>query len=177
MNHYHYQKQLKTIWTAAVNKYEKGNRDPKSYFDAAGLAELQKLGLKVMDVYDFAEDWINYGDPDFETFLMICEVRRDYLLTVQKGQKSEIELDPSNLPQKTDSVRGIEWLPRIIPKAIAKIRGELPPVTMYNCGGDRQFFKTHNIHPAEFLRVAWAYENEPAKIIDWVETRSADINP
>jgi hypothetical protein len=46
MNHYHYQKQLKTLWSAAVAEYEKGNRDPASYFDAADLAELEKLGPK-----------------------------------------------------------------------------------------------------------------------------------
>jgi hypothetical protein len=44
---------------------------------------------------------------------------------------------------------------------------------MYGCGGDRRFLKTHNIHPAEFLRITWAYENEPERIIDWVETRRA----
>jgi hypothetical protein len=52
----------------------------------------------------------------------------------------------------------------------------LPTVTMYNCGGDRAFFKAHNIHPAEFLRVAWAYEDEPEKIIDWVEARRAQTH-
>jgi hypothetical protein len=171
MNHYHYQQALKSIWSEAVAKYESGNRQPDTYFDPEGLAELANYGLKVMDLYDAAEDWIKYGEPDFETFLMMSEARRDYFLTVQKGQPSDAELDPNTLPAKTDAVRGIEWLPRIIPKAIAKIRGELPPVTMYNCGGDRAFFKAHNIHPAEFLRVAWAYENEPDKIIDWVEAR------
>ncbi len=171
MNHYNYQETLKAIWTEAVAKYESGNREPETYFDAAGLKQLAAFGLKIMDLYDAAEDWINRGEPDFETFLMMSEARRDYFITVQKGQPSEKELDPETLPAKTDAVRGIEWLPRIIPKAIAKLRGELPPVTMYNCGGDRAFFKAHNIHPAEFLRVAWAYEDEPDKIIDWVEAR------
>ena len=31
-----------------------------------------------MDVYDYAEDYVSGGDPDFTTFLMICEARRDY---------------------------------------------------------------------------------------------------
>jgi hypothetical protein len=176
MNHYQYQQALKNIWSQTVAKYESGNRKPETYFDAEGLAELAAFGLKFMDLYDAAEDWIKYGEPDFETFLMMSEARRDYFVTVQKGQPSDAELDPATLPAKTDAVRGIEWLPRIIPKAIAKIRGELPPVTMYNCGGDRDFFKAHNIHPAEFLRVAWAYEDNPEKIIDWVETRRAEAN-
>ncbi len=43
---------------------------------------------------------------------------------------------------------------------------------MYGCGGDRRFFKQHDIHPAEFLRVVWANENNDAATIDWVEARS-----
>jgi hypothetical protein len=42
---------------------------------------------------------------------------------------------------------------------------------MYGCGGDRRFFKANNIHPAEFLRAVWAYEDEPEKLIDWVTAR------
>ena len=42
---------------------------------------------------------------------------------------------------------------------------------MYGCGGDRRFFKTTNIHPAEFLRVVRAYEDEHEKIVDWVAAR------
>ncbi len=171
MNHYTYAQDLKKIWSQSVANYEAGNREPEAYFNAQELTWLSSLGLKVMDVYDFAEDWVKYGEPDFETFLMISEVRKDYFLTIQKGAASSHELNPETLPTKAESVRGIEWLPRLMPKAIAKIRGELPSVTMYGCGGDRKFFKENNIHPAEFLRVAWAYESSPEKIIDWVEAR------
>ncbi|MFT5837141.1 MAG: hypothetical protein ACI9ZV_000645, partial [Candidatus Azotimanducaceae bacterium] len=73
----------------------------------------------------------------------------------------------------TDEVKGIVWLPRIMPKALAKLRGELPPETMYGCGGDRRFFKTNNIHPAEFLRAAWAYQDDQGKLIDWVVARKS----
>ncbi len=174
MDHYNYQKTLKQIWEGAVAKYrDEGNRDPDSYFDEATLAELASVGLNVMDVYDYAEDFVGRDEPDFETFLMICEVRRDYFLNVQNGKPSGETLDSDTLPPKTDEVRGIVWLPRIIPKAIAKIRGELPPETMYGCGGDRKFFKENKIHPAEFLRAAWAYENDNDKLIDWVEARLA----
>ena len=102
---------------------------------------------------------------------MICEARRDYFFTTQKAQPSDARLDPATLPPKDASLRGINWLPRIIPKAIAKLRGELPDEIMYNCGGDRRFFKANNIHPAEFLRVAWAYQDNIDKIIDWVQSR------
>ena len=175
MDNYRYHKKLKTIWEHAVRLYRDGNREPDAYFDADTLAELASFGLGVMDVYDYAEDFVSREEPDFETFLMVCEARRDYFFTIQKRQLSSHRIETAALPPKDLSVRGIEWLPRIIPKAIAKLRGELPPETMYGCGGDRNFFKTNNIHPAEFLRVAWAYENDEAKIVDWVEARRATL--
>ena len=171
MNHYTYQETLKIIWDQAVAKYIEGNREVNSYFDEATLTELASIGLQAIDVYDYAEDFVTRGEPDFETFLMVSEARRDYFLTVQEGKPSGNTLDSSTLPAKTDEVVGIVWLPRIIPKAIAKLRGELPPETMYGCGGDRNFFKENNIHPAEFLRAAWAYEDEASKLIDWVVAR------
>jgi hypothetical protein len=171
MDHYTYQTRLKAIWTEAVEKYKGGHQKPEGFLDDATIAELATVGLNTMDVFDAAEDFVGRDEPDFETFLMISEARRDYFLTIQEGKHSEKRLDPATLPAKDAEARGIVWLPRIIPKAIAKLRGELPSETMYGCGGDRNFFKTNRIHPAEFLRVAWAYEDEPEKIVEWVEAR------
>jgi hypothetical protein len=173
MDHYNYHTTLKTIWEDAVTQYEAGNREPDSYFDPARRAELASIGLKTMDVYDYAEDYVARGEPDFETFLLVCAARRDYFLTVQAGQASEQVIAPEALPPKDAEIRGIVWLPRIIPKAYAKLKGELPPETMYGCGGDRKFFKAHQIHPADFLRAAWAYEEDESKLIDWVLARKS----
>lgn len=174
MQHYEYQKTLKLIWESAVAKYrDEGNRDPDTYFDEATLAELASIGLNKMDVYDYAEDFVSSEEPDFETFLMVCEARRDYFLTVQEGKPSDQVLDSATLPPKDTKVKGIVWLPRIIPKAIAKLKGELPPETMYGCGGDRRFLKENNIHPAEFLRATWAYMDDESKLIDWVVARKS----
>ena len=126
-----------------------------------------------MDVFDYAEDYVARGEPDFETFLMVCEARRDYFLHVQHGIASTQQLDPNTLPPKDEAVNGIVWLPRILAKAHAKLRGELPPEIMYGCGGDRRFFRSNNIHPAEFLRRVWAHETDPAQLIEWVARRRA----
>lgn len=173
MDHYRYQQRLKAIWKDAVIRYQDGQQSADGFFAPHTQEELASFGLNTMDVFDYAEDYLTRGEPDFETFLMICEARRDYFITVQKGIASDRKLDSSALPAKDLEVNGIAWLPRIMPKAIAKLRGELPSETMYCCGGDRKFFKANNIHPAEFLRVAWAYENDPAKIVEWVEARRA----
>jgi hypothetical protein len=70
-------------------------------------------------------------------------------------------------------VQGIEWLPRIIPKTKAKLRGELPSSLMYCCGGDRKFFKTHDINPVEFLSVVRQNEKNDEAIVNWVTQRIA----
>jgi hypothetical protein len=44
---------------------------------------------------------------------------------------------------------------------------------MFSCGGDRSFFKTHDILPAEFLSLVWRHEQDDAAIVDWVVARSA----
>jgi hypothetical protein len=100
-------------------------------------------------------------------------VRRDYFLNVQGGRPSGRTLDDATLPAKTDTVRGIAWLPRLIPKARAKLRGELPSTLMFGCGGDRRFFKNHDIVPAEFLSLLWRHEHDDAAIIEWVVRRSS----
>lgn len=173
MESYTYQQTLKTIWENAVAQYKAGKTDPSDFFDAPTLASLASIGLNTMDVFDYAEDFVTRGEPDFETFLMVCEARRDYFLTVQKGQPSDQVIASDALPSKDAEIKGIVWLPRIMPKAIAKLRGELPPETMYGCGGDRRFFKDNDLHPAEFLRAAWAYEDDESKLVDWVLSRKS----
>jgi len=168
MDHYNYQKALKQIWEDAVAKYRAGNREPDSYFDEATLSELASIGLNTMDVYDYAEDFVTRDEPDFETFLLVASARRDYFLSVQAGQPSGQTIASEALPPKDAEIKGVVWLPRIMPKAYAKLKGELPPETMYGCGGDRKFFKENNIHPADFLRAAWAFEDDESKLIDWV---------
>ena len=105
------------------------------------------------------------------SFLLIHEQRKDYFWETQKKVPSTRVLDPSSLPAKNESLHGIVWLPRIIQKARAKLLGELDPTTMYCCGGDRYFFQTNQIHPAEFLRVVKRADNDDSSIVQWVLNR------
>ena len=175
MINYEFQKNLKTIWEKAVTLYEAGNRDSGTYFDADELEFLSSIGHTAQEVFDFAEDKVNHGEPDFETFLLLASLRRYYFLNVMKGAQSEVVVDTGDLPPKTDSVRGIEWLPRLMPKARAKLRGEMSDDLMYLCGGDRKFFKTHNIHPAEFLAFVMDHFEDDEAIIDFVVSRSEAV--
>lgn len=173
MSHYDFHKTFRDVYDRALAAYGKGCRDAGTLLSHGDLEFLASIGSRAQDLFDYAEDAANYGEPDFETALLVQSVRRDYFLLVQGGKTSSAVLDVDRMPAKTDAIRGIEWLPRIIPKTKAKLRGELPTSLMYGCGGDRRFFKQHDIHPVEFLRVVWVHEANDAAIVDWVEKRSA----
>ena len=175
MTHYDFPKKFRDVYERAIASYRDGCREAASLLSKADLEYAVSIGSRAQDFFDYAEDAANYGEPDFETALLVQAIRRDYFLQVQKGRASRVVLDVEKMPAKTDAVRGIEWLPRIIPKTKAKLRGELPSSLMYGCGGDRRFFKQHDIHPAEFLHVVWANENDDEAIIAWVEARAKAV--
>lgn len=174
MSHYTFPQTFRALYDKAVALYAKGQRGAGTYFTSDETAFLAANGITAQHLYDYAEDHNNYdGEPGYDRALGIELVRRDYYLNQQGGKTSSAILDESRLPAKTAAIRGIEWLPRLIPKAKAKLRGELPSSLMYCCGGDRGFFKQHDILPHEFLNLVWRYENNDDAIINWVVRRSA----
>ncbi len=174
MKHFDFALRFRALYDKAVALYAEGKRGADSLFTASEKAFLTANGLTTQHMYDYAEDHNGYnGEPGFEQALAIELVRRDYFLNAQGGRPSTKVLDEAQLPEKADAVRGISWLPRILPKARAKLQGELPPSLMYCCGGDRRFLKEHDILPAEFLTLIWRHPNDDDAVIDWVVRRSA----
>lgn len=171
MSHYEFTQRFRAIYDRAVDLYAKGQRGADTFFTAEEQAFLAANGMTPQHLYDYAEDHNNYGEPGYDLALTIESIRRDYFLNVQHGQASTVVADPDTWPSKTDAVQGVEWLPRILPKVRAKLRGELPPSMMYCCGGDRRFFKDNDIQPAEFLNLAWRMGNNDQAIIAWVVAR------
>lgn len=172
MNHYNYQQQLQAVWEHAVAQYRKNRRDPEAMFDHAQTAFLAEIGVRPFEVLDFAEDFVEDGEPDFTTFALIHDLRRYYFRERQQGRFSGHRVRPDELPARDAEAGGIAWLPRIIAKARAKLRGELDPDIMFSCGGDRSFLKKHDIHAAEFLRKTMECEDDDSGIVEWVVTRS-----
>lgn len=173
MKHYVFADQFRAVYIKAVDNYRRGHRGTAGFVSPSEAAFLAENGITVQHLYDYAEDDVNGGEPGYDRALAIELVRRDYFLNVQNGQASTTVLDEDTLPPKQAEAAGIPWLPRIIPKARAKLRGELPASLMYSCGGDRNFFRTHDIHPAEFLSLVWRSRDHDEVIIDWVARRSA----
>jgi len=160
------------LFHSAVERYQKGHQKASGLVDAKGQSFLQSIGYTEQEFFDFVEDFSRGGEPTLETALKVAAVRRDYFLKEQGGKPSTWQISMADLPSKDAEVEGIGWLPRLIPKAEAKLRGEMPPDLMYGCGGDRKFFRTHQIAPADFLREVWSAKSDQAKIVSWVKKNS-----
>ncbi|HEX4140938.1 MAG TPA: hypothetical protein VHY09_11360 [Candidatus Methylacidiphilales bacterium] len=176
MKHYDFPQHFAQLYDKAVALYAKGQRGASTYFDKDEAAWLASNGITPQHIYDYAEDANNGGEPGFGHAVLIESARHNYFINVQHGKPSGVVLDEAKLPAKTDKAKGIEWLPRIIPKAKAKLRGELPDSLMYCCGGDRRFFKAHDILPSELLGAIWRNIDNDAAVVDWVVARSKAAN-
>ncbi len=171
MKHYDYQSTLKKLWKHAIACFNAGEPDLINYFTDEERQFLNHIGIQPNEIYDYAEDFVNDGEPDFTTCALIQHIRRKYFLEVQKAVHSSKKILPDELPARSAEIQGIVWLPRIIAKAKAKLRGELDPDIMFCCGGDRKFCKTHNIHPAEFLQWVFESDGDDSKVVERVVER------
>ncbi|MEO7933421.1 MAG: DUF5069 domain-containing protein [Chthoniobacterales bacterium] len=163
--------QLHSLYDIAVGKYRSGVRGADTYFNDDETTYLASIGLRPIHLYDYAEDWVGRGEPDWDTVLLMVAARRDYFLHEMHRHWSVTPILETDLPSKDEVYAGIEWLPRIIPKAQAFLEGALPPEIMYCCGGDRKFFKTNGLHPADFLRMVWATKADPDKLVCYIKNR------
>lgn len=161
-------RQLRACYDKALALYRSGRRDEALYFTPEETGFLASIGLRPIHVYDYVEDFAGSGEPDWDTYLLIVAVRRDYFQSVQKRSENPAVISADELPPKDAEIGGIRWLPRIIRKARCFLEGGLCHDIMYCCGGDRRFLKTHGIHPADFLREVWAAKGDPDKILAFV---------
>ncbi len=166
--HLRWYHELKQLFVLSCERYRTGERDALRYFTVAQEAYLLSVGQSAQEMYDFAEDHARGGEPDWETVLLVSAARRDYFLNVQHGVASGRSISMADLPAKDAELEGIPWLPRIIKKAEAKLRGELPPDVMYLCGGDRSFLTQHGLDGADFLRHVWAADGDEQKVLAYV---------
>lgn len=162
------------LFDRCVTAYRSGNRDFESYYTPADLEFLAGIGHKTREFFDFVEDFCEEGEPAISTSLLIAAARRDYFLEVQNRAASPRVLTRDDVPTFGDELAGLPYLPRILAKARAKLRGELDPDLMFGCGGDRNFLrKNGGIHPADFLRAVWSARDDDTKAADWVKKHLA----
>ncbi|WP_411827314.1 DUF5069 domain-containing protein [Luteolibacter sp. AS25] len=151
--------------------YQAGDFDFNTSYTDDELSFLASIGYKKREFFDFIEDFVDEKVPSMSTALLIAAVRRDYFLVEQGGKPSEKEISKDDLPTFGDELDGINYLPRILVKARAKLKGELDPDIMFGCGGDRKFLSKHgNIPAADFLRRVWASGGDDSKVLEWIKS-------
>lgn len=165
MSQLNWKSTLKEIYGRAVDAYRSGERDLEKIFSGEDACWLAGIGLKPIHVFDHADDSVRYGEPDWETFLLVAAARRDYFLYILNRAPGVGEVTAASLPPKAEELDGVPWLPRIVVKAKAFLEGTLCHEIMYGCGGDRDFLRKFDIHAADFLRLVWACEGDAKKVL------------
>lgn len=168
MSNFAWESAFRELFDRCVERYRSGDRDFANYYSDADQQLLNAIGYKPRELFDFVEDYCDDNTPSPETAVLVAAARRDFFHVIQNNEASSAEVTPDQLPPKDSELDGFTWLPRIITKARAKLRGELHPDVMYSCGGDRAFLTKHDIHPADFLRMVWAAGDDDAKIAAYV---------
>lgn len=157
------------LFDKSVILYQKGNQDFTSYYDAADEVLLSEIGYAPREFFDFVEDFCEHGAPSRSTALLVAAVRRDYFHVVMEKNDGSRNITPNDIPSRSDELAGIPYLPRILAKARAKLRGDLDPDMMFGCGGDRGFLhRSGGIHLADFLRRVWSAGDDDQKIVEWL---------
>ena len=161
--------EFRGIYDRGVAAWKAGRKSARAMFGAEDVSFLATIGCTAQELFDFVDDAQRYGEPDFATAVAVAAIRRDYFLEVLQGQPTGHTVDMEQLPAKAAQVDGIAWLPRIIAKARAKLRGEMPPDLMYDCGGDRDFFERMKMSAPAFLTLVWESGDDERRIIDAVK--------
>ncbi len=167
----HWNDTFEKLFARCAADYRKGKFDYEKDYSKDDLKFLQSIGCKKREFFDFIEDFVDEGVPSSSTALLVASVRRDYFLVEQGGVASEVEITMDDLPSFGDELDGFAYLPRILKKARAKLKGELDPDIMFGCGGDRNFLsKNGGITPADFLRRVWASGGDDSKVVKWIKS-------
>ena len=162
---------FRRLYEKAANHYSRGASSPGEVVpEESDRRFLAANGLRPINIFDYIEDTAKGGEPGYDTALLIASARREYFLFRQHGQWSDKAVGLDDLPPKTDAIDGIVWLPRIMPKARAFLRGELAEDIMFCSGGDRKFFKENKVNPVDFLRVVESAGDDAATIIDFIKS-------
>jgi len=165
--------EFRNVWDRGVAAWKAGRRSARSMFEPKDVAFLATIGCTAQELFDFVDDFVDYGDFDFETVLAVTAIRREYFLEVMHGQPAGRIVPMRELPPKSAKADGIAWLPRIIVKARLKLRGEMDPDLMYGCGGDRPFLREHHVTLPQFLQLVRDKGDDDRAIIDAVKKASA----
>ena len=169
MNEYEWAEQFRQVWDRGVAAYKSGNGKPQTLFNRTR----QRISwpLSAAPTRSSLILWRIFAEAANQSMIQCywsrlpAEIIFTPCSTVSHPGKSFHGSAPS---QERGNSAGIAWLPRLIVKAQAKLRGEMPAELMYGCGGDRPFLHGINTHLADFLRLVWAVDGDQQKVLAFV---------
>jgi hypothetical protein len=127
-----WRQQFHELFFTGVKRYEAGRQSPETMFVPEDITFLESLGCSALEMFDFCDDYVRWGDVIYEHVEELQAVRLEHFQNTLNRQPAEHRMAMDEFPAKTDEVEGIPWLPRLITKARAKLAGNLPADLMYD---------------------------------------------
>ena len=129
--HENWRQQFHELFFTGVKRYEAGRHSPESMFETEDTIFLESIGCSALEMFDFCDDYVWWGDVIYEHVEELQAVRLKHYQTTLNREPAERQMSMDEFPAKSDEVEGIAWLPRLITKARAKLAGSLPADLMY----------------------------------------------
>jgi hypothetical protein len=126
-----WRKNFRELFFAGVDRQQHGGQSPATMFEPDEVEFLESIGCSAQELFDFVDDYVYCGDVKYDDAEAIQSVRLDFFKGHLKGQPASQPMSMDDFPAKAAEVDGIPWLPRLITKARAKLRGDLPADLMY----------------------------------------------
>lgn len=152
----------------AVERYHSNSQvNPLQFFYPSELEFLTSIGYKAREMFDYIADYAQTGRPSPSSALLIASKRRSYFFTAQRAMQNKSRaVTMAELPSVDDDFGGYVYMPHIIGKAEAKLRGTLEDGIMYGDARDRQFFEENgHISPSDFLGMVNNVRGDRQKLI------------
>jgi hypothetical protein len=126
-----WRQQFHELFFTGVKRYEAGRQSPETMFEPEDIAFLESIGCSALEMFDFCDDYVRWGDVIYEHVEELQAVRLDHFKNTLNRQPAKHRMAMDEFPAKSDEVEGIAWLPRLITKARAKLAGNFPADLMY----------------------------------------------
>ena len=86
INDYLWDSEFSKLFARCFERYKGGDKDYTKYYNNEDHGFLYSIGYKPREFFDFVEDLAEHGEPAATTAVLIAAVRRDYFMTIQKGE-------------------------------------------------------------------------------------------
>ena len=126
-----WKQRFRGLFNEGVERHKAGRQSPNAMFEEVDIEFLESIGCSSQEMFDFCDDYVRWDDVIYDHVEELQAVRYEHFIKELNGQPADTRMEMSEFPAKADEVEGIEWLPRLIVKARAKLAGQLPADLMY----------------------------------------------